>query len=77
MHVANQRYLESSIRVLARPEALNPEALNGHGASQVFSVAHVREPAVVMNAPDVFGFLLEKVRGRYDPTGFADLGKES
>ena len=76
MYVADQRYLESSIGVLARAKALNPEVLDGHGESQVISVAHVCESAVMMNGPDVYGCLLENVGGRYDPTCFADLGKE-
>ena len=61
MHVADQRYLESSTKVLARPTALNPEMLDGYGASQVLSATYVCEPAVVVNGPDVYGSLSEEV----------------
>lgn len=57
MYATDQRYLESFIRHLTCLKALDPEVLDGHWASQVFSFAHVCEPTVTMNVPDVYGFL--------------------
>lgn len=68
----DQRYLENLVGI----SLIHPEALDGHRRSQVFSVAHVCKSAVVVNHPDVYGFVSEDIRGRYDPLGFADLGKK-
>jgi len=50
--------------------------LDGHGESQVFSIAHVCEPTVTADPPDAYSILLKSVSARYDPVGFADLGKQ-
>jgi hypothetical protein len=52
------------------------EAFDGHAASQVFSIAHISEPAVIKDPPDAYELLLKNIRGGYDPAGFADLGKK-
>jgi len=73
----DRKYLENPVKtppILL--EVVHLEVLNGHRASQVFSIVHGCEPTMVGNAPDAYGFSLEKVRCRYDPAGFADLGKK-
>jgi len=72
-----RRYLENPVKTpLILLEVVLLEVFNGHMASQVFSIVHACKPTMVGNAPDAYGFPLEKVRGRYDPAGFADLGKK-
>ena len=53
----NQRYLESLVRIPSD----HLEALDGHGGSQVFSIAHVCEPTMIADPPDAYGPPLNKV----------------
>ena len=52
------------------------EVLDGHGTSQVFTVAHICEPTVVVDTSDVCDLVLEDICGGYDPLGIADLGEK-
>lgn len=72
MHEVDQRYLEDPVEI----PLVHPETLDGHGASQVFPIAHVREPTTVINSPNVCELLLKNIRGGDDTTSFANLGKE-
>ena len=69
---ADQRYLEH----LVGTTLVHFEAFDGHGTSQIFTVAHVCESAVIVDTSDVCGLALEDVCGRYDPLGIADLGEK-
>ena len=64
-----QGYLESTVGILS----VHSEAFDGHGGSQVFSIAHVCEPTVAADPPDAYGFSLNNVGGGDDAAGFADL----
>lgn len=65
-------YLESPVGI----PSIHLEMFNSHGGSRVFSVAHVCKPTAAADSSDVYGLPLNKVGGRYDTAGFADLRKE-
>jgi len=69
---ADQRYLENLVGV----PLVHLETLDGHGQSQVFALAHFCEPTVVVNPPNTYEFPSKDIRGGYDATGFANLGKQ-
>ena len=49
------------------------ETLDGHRASQVFSITHVCGSSVVPNLPHTYEIPLENVRGGYYVSSSADL----
>ena len=53
----DKRYLERPVRVL-----FHPEMFDGHGASLVFSIAHIRRPPVVANFTDAYVFCFQEIR---------------
>ena len=54
---ANRKYLESFVGV----PFVHLETLDGYGASQVFPIAHVCEPAVATDPPDAQEPLSESI----------------
>ena len=56
MHETGWKYLENSIGV-----PLHLEPFDGHGGSQVFSIAHICESTVVVNPPDTNEVLLKNI----------------
>lgn len=69
MHEVGRRYLENPVRI----PLVHLEAFYCHREPQVFSVAHVREPAMIVDSSDVYESLLKNIRGGYDSVGFTDL----
>lgn len=69
----NRRYLESPSIMLP---IVHPKAFDSHGTSFVFSVAHICAPTMIANLPNMYQILLENIRGRDGPVGFADLGQK-
>jgi hypothetical protein len=57
MHDVGCKYLENTVGI----SLVHLETLDGHGGSQVFSVAHVCEPTVVVNVPDAYEVVLKDV----------------
>lgn len=62
MLAVNDKYLENSIGLpLVHLEALGLQVLDGYGASQVFTVAHVCEPTAVLDAPNTYRLLVKNI----------------
>ena len=53
----NRRYLESLVGVTL----VHLEVLDGYGTSQLFSVAHICESAVVVDTSDVYDLVSENI----------------
>ena len=73
MDKADQRYLKTPIEI----PLVYLETLDGHGKSQVFSIAHVRGSTVIVDSTDAYVMVLKSVSSRYDLVGLAYLGKKS
>ena len=56
MHEIGREYLENHIGI-----ALHLETFDGHGASQVVSIAHICEPTRVANPPNTDELLLKDI----------------
>ena len=54
---ADRKYLKSLVGV----PLVHLETLDGYGASQVFPIAHVCEPAMATNPPDAQELLSESI----------------
>jgi len=65
-------YLEYPVRI----PLVHLEAFDSHEGSQVFSIAHVCGPAVVMNIPNTYGLPLKNIGGWHDAVSLADLGEK-
>lgn len=57
MREASERYPENPIEL----PIVHLETLDGHGTSRVLSVAHVREPSMVVDLPNPYELLLNNV----------------
>ena len=68
----DQKYLENVVGV----PLVHLETLDGHGKSQVFALAHVCKSTVVVNPINAYELPSKDIRGGYDATGFANLGKQ-
>lgn len=68
----DQRYLEHFVGI----PLVHFEVFDGHGASQVLTVAHFCESTVFMETSDVCDLVLEDIGGGYDCLGIADLGEK-
>ena len=73
MGEVDRRYL---VNLIGAP-LIHLEAFDGHVTPRIFSVAHVCEPAMETNLPDVQELLSKDVRGGDDPTCSAYLGEKS
>jgi hypothetical protein len=69
IYEVDRKYLEALFRV----PPVHSEGFDRHGASLVFSIAHVCKTPIVLDLFDVDVLLLKFIRRRYDRTRLADL----